>query len=526
MNHTSEVWWWLPPTLQILGVLLGAALGYLVLTLLGKLRDARDEHTAKMALQEARAQADQIIKEAKIHAKDELLKLQQEFKEETKSHREEMRAMDERMARREGNLDRKVAMLDKKEEKLELEQERLAEQRRDLQAGKEELETLLQEQRNTLQRIAELSQEEARNTLMMQLEEEMKAEAGSLLRRIQEDTRKNAERDAREIITTAIQRYAADQVNEITTCSVHLPNDEMKGRIIGREGRNIRSLEAATGVDILIDDTPEVVVISGFDPLRREIARISLERLIADGRIHPARIEEVVSKVQEEIEETIRKTGEEAIYELGLQGVAPELVRTIGCLKFRNSYSQNVLQHSLEMGHLMGMMAAELDLCPAIAKRVGLFHDIGKALDHKIEGGHAIIGADLLRKHGEDPLVYNAVASHHGEVEAESPYASLAAAADAMTAARPGARSETTQIYLKRLEKLESIASAFRGVEKCYAIQAGREIRVLVEPSKIDDNEALQMARNIAKQVEEQLQYPGQIKVTVVRETRCVEYAH
>jgi ribonuclease Y len=360
---------------------------------------------------------------------------------------------------------------------------------------------------------------------MQQLEQDLQSESGNLIRRIQEDTKDRAEREARRIITMAIERYAGDQVNEMTTSTVTLPSDDMKGRIIGREGRNIRSFEAATGVNILIDDTPEVVVISGFDPLRREIARIALERLIEDGRIHPARIEEVVDKVQAEVEETIRHAGEEAIYDLGLQGVAPELVRTLGRLKFRHSYGQNVLKHSIEMGHLMGTMASELRLDSAQAKRIGLFHDIGKALDHKVEGGHAIIGADLLKRHGESAVVYNAVAAHHGEVEPESLYANLTIAADAITAARPGARSETTEIYLKRLEKLEEISNQFRGVEKSYAIQAGREIRVLVEPTKIDDNEAMQMARNISKQIEQELQYPGQIRVTVIRETRCVEYA-
>ena len=299
----------------------------------------------------------------------------------------------------------------------------------------------------------------------------------------------------------------------------------MKGRIIGREGRNIRALEAATGVSFLIDDTPEVVVISGFDPMRREVARLTLERLMLDGRIHPARIEEVVTKVQEDLGETIMAAGEAAIYELGLQGVAPELVRTLGRLKYRHSFAQNVLQHSVEMAHLMALMATEIGLDPLIAKRVGLFHDIGKALDHQVEGRHAVIGADLLRRYGEPPVVVNAVAAHHREVETDSLYSTLASAADAISASRPGARSETTTLYLKRLEKLEAIANSFRGVEKCFAMQAGREIRVIVEPAKIDDNEAIQMARNISKQIEQELEFPGQIKVTVIRETRCVEYA-
>jgi ribonuclease Y len=309
------------------------------------------------------------------------------------------------------------------------------------------------------------------------------------------------------------------------TTTVTLPGDDMKGRIIGRDGRNIRALEAATGINILIDDTPDSVVISGFDPVRREIARKALEHLIADGRIHPARIEEVVAKVQENMNETIRLAGEEAAYTVGVQGIAPELLSMIGRLKFRTSYSQNVLQHSIEVAHLMGTIAAELNLDPALAKRIGLFHDIGKALDHAVEGGHAVIGADLLKRHGEAQVVINAVAAHHEEVPAESLYAIIAAAADAISSARMGARSETTDIYVKRLEKLEAIANGFEGVQKSYAIQAGREVRVIVEPNKIDDNEAAVLGRNICKKIESDLQYPGQIRVTVIRETRSVEYA-
>ena len=337
--------------------------------------------------------------------------------------------------------------------------------------------------------------------------------------------RDTAEREAQKIVTLAVQRYAASHASEMMTCSVALPNDEMKGRIIGREGRNIRALEAATGINLLIDDTPEAVVISGFDPVRREVARLSLERLILDGRIHPARIEEVVTKAQEEMDERIRQAGEEALYTLGIQGFEPELIRTLGRLKFRSSYAQNVLMHSVEVAQLMGVMAAELGLDVMLAKRIGLLHDIGKALDHDIEGSHAVIGADLLRRLGETPLVVNAVAAHHDDVPGESLYAILASAGDAISASRPGARAETTEIYVKRLEKLEAIADGFPGVEKSYAIQAGREVRVVVQPEHVTEHEAMAMARNICKKIESDLQDPGQIRVMVVRETRSVEYA-
>ncbi len=490
-----------------------------------RIQSHSDERNARRMLEDARRESEALLRESKIQAKDEIIRAREQFETETKERRQELRAQEERVAQRETNLDRKLAMLDKKEQALDEKLTAASREREELDRKSEELDRMLHERNENLQRVAAMSQEEARQTLMHQLEEELRGESGSLIRRIQEETVAKAENEARRVITLAIERYAADQVNDITTSTVALPSDDMKGRIIGKEGRNIRSLEAATGVNIMIDDTPEVVVISGFDPLRREVARIALERLVEDGRINPARIEEIVAKVQAEIEDTIRNAGEQAIYELNIRSVAPELLRTLGRLKFRHSYSQNVLQHSIEMAHLMGMMAAELGLDQSIAKRVGLFHDIGKAVDHEVEGSHAIIGADLLKRHGEDPIVYNAVAAHHGEAEAESLYAVLATAADAMTAARPGARSETTEIYIQRLRKLEDLAGSFRGVIKSFAIQAGREVRVIVEPSKIDDNEAMQMARNISKQIEHDLQYPGQIKVTVVRETRCVEYA-
>ncbi len=515
---------WIIAVTTLAGVL-GIAAGYAAHSIRTRIRTTSAEKNARQMLADARREAEVTLKEAQLKAKDQAIQAREQFERETQDRRQELRAVEERVTQRETNLDRKLAMLDKKDQAVDEKLADLALQKDELNRQKEELDRLIGEERNRIQQVAAMSQDEARGIIMGRLEEELRNEAGQLTRHIQEEATENAEREAKRIITMAIERYAAPQVNDITTSTVTLPNDEMKGRIIGKEGRNIRSLEAATGVNFMIDDTPEVVVISGFDPLRREIAKIALERLIADGRINPARIEEVVHKVEEEIEDTIRAAGEEAIYELSLRGVAPELVRTLGRLKFRHSYSQNVLRHSIEMAHIMGVMASELGMDPAIAKRVGLFHDIGKALDHQVEGSHAIIGADLLKRHGEAAIVYNAVAAHHGEVEGESLYAVLATAADAMTASRPGARSENTEIYVQRLEKLEGISNSFRGVVKSYAIQAGREIRVIVEPSKIDDNEAMQMARNISKQIEHELQYPGQIKVTVVRETRCVEYA-
>ncbi len=507
------------------GVFVGILIGGLMQYLSERLKQMRAERDAKSAIANAQLQAEHIVKNAQLQAREEVLSARAKFEQETREHREQMQTKEERWTQREANLDRKLALLDKKEEKIEQELRKIDEDRQRLADREKELDALIQRKTDEIARIADLPREEARTLLMNRLQDELHAEAATLIRHVQQETRENAERTARDIIATAIQRYAADQAYEMTTSTVHLPNDEMKGRIIGREGRNIRALEAATGCDILIDDTPEVVVISGFDPLRREIARQALEMLIADGRIHPARIEEIIAKVQETLDERIRQAGEAAIYELGLHDVNPELMRLVGSLQFRHSYGQNVLQHSLEMAHLMAMMAGELGLDVTIAKRVGLFHDVGKAIDHKVEGSHAVIGADVLRKYNEPAIIINAVGAHHEDMAGESIYAVLAMAADAITAARPGARSETTEIYLKRLENLEKIAAGFRGVEKCFAIQAGREIRVLVEPSKIDDTEAMQLARNISKQIETTMQYPGQIKVTVIRETRCVEYA-
>jgi len=483
------------------------------------------EKQARAELEHAKRDAQNIIKESKIQAKDAVLKAKEEFEQSTESKRKELAGLEERIGQRETNLDRKVAMIDKKADTLDRRLEDVEKKNAALEQERGELKQIIQSERESLQRVAGMTQDEARRTLLNRMEKEVHHEVGGLIRRLQEEAKETAEREARKIVAQAVQRYGASHASEMMTSSVALPGDEMKGRIIGRDGRNIRALEAATGVNVLIDDTPEAVVISGFDPVRREIAKQSLERLVSDGRIHPARIEEVVAKVQENMDETIRLAGEEAAFTAGVQGIEPELLRKLGRLKFRTSYSQNVLQHSIEVAHLMGVMAGELGLDPLIAKRIGLFHDIGKALDHEVEGGHAIIGADLLKRQGESQVVVNAVAAHHEEVDCESLFAILASAADAISSSRVGARSETSGIYVKRLEKLEQIADGFDGVDRSYAIQAGREVRVVVQPDRVDDSEAMIMARNISKKIEADLQYPGQIRVIVIRETRCVEYA-
>lgn len=509
----------------LIAVIAGVAIGYGLRTWMSKIRSSQTEQDAHQLLKDARREADSLLKEAALQAKADVLKAREEFELSTRTRREELMALDNRIAQREVNLDRKVALVDKKERAQEQRGAEVEKQAADVEKTREELHKLLDETKTRLQRIAGMTEAEARAMLLARVEAEVHGEVGGLIRRLQAEARDTAEREAQKIVTLAVQRYSATHASEMMTCSVALPNDEMKGRIIGREGRNIRALEAATGINLLIDDTPEAVVISGFDPVRREVARIALERLIQDGRIHPARIEEVVTKTRDEMDERIRLAGEEALYTLGIQGFEPELIRTLGRLKFRSSYAQNVLMHSVEVAQLMGVMAAELGLDVMLAKRIGLLHDIGKALDHDIEGSHAVIGADLLRRLGENAVVVNAVAAHHDDVPGESLYAILASAGDAISASRPGARAETTDIYVKRLEKLEAIADGFPGVEKSYAIQAGREVRVVVQPEKVNEHEAMAMARNICRKIESDLQYPGQIRVMVVRETRSVEYA-
>lgn len=503
----------------------GAGAGYLIRKMIGQSQAHSMEQKARLELKEAQRDADNLRKEASIHAKAEVLKAREDFESSIKSRRQELSALEERMSQRELNLDRKVALLDKKEHAIEDKTRDVEERLAQVNKQQSELTQLIADERVQLQRIAQLSQEDARKMIMERIEKDLQGEIGALIRRNQEHARETSEREARKIIAQAVQRCAVSHAGQITTTSIVLPSDDVKGRIIGREGRNIRALEAATGVNILIDDTPEAVVISGFDALRREVAARALEALIADGRIHPARIEEVVARAEAELEETVREVGEQALFDVGLQDAEPAVIRKIGRLKYRTSYSQNVLQHSIEVAQLMGIMAGELGLDVSLAKRVGMLHDIGKAMDHEVEGGHAEIGADFLKKHGEDFIVINAIAAHHEDVAGESIYAVLCMAADAISSSRLGARSETTEIYLKRLEKLEAIANEFEGVHKSYAIQAGREVRLLVDPVKINDNEAMVLARQVSERIEQDLKYPGQIRIVVIRETRCVEYA-
>ncbi len=513
------------PTNTILWILAGVATGAVVVLILNLLRMRTLGRMSGGIIADARKEADTILREAQVAARDEMLRAREEFEKETKELRKDLQRLERRIGQREANLDRKVEILDKREQEIKQREKQLDRLEKRLEGDRRRLDDMLLEERNQLQKISGMSEEQARQALLRKIEEDVRAEAGALIRRIQDETREKAEREAKRIITMAIERYASDHVSDTSTTTVALPNDDMKGRIIGREGRNIRALEAATGVTVLIDDTPQAVVLSGFDPVRKEIARLALERLIADGRIHPTRIEEVVARVRKEMDETIRQAGEEAVYEVGIQGLHPEVIRVLGRLRFRHSFSQNVLRHSIEVGHLMGVMAAELGLDIQKAKRIGLLHDIGKALDHEVEGSHAMIGADFLKRYKEPDDVLNGVASHHEEVEPTTLYGVLANAADAISASRPGARSETTEVYIKRLEKLEAIADAFEGVKKAYAIQAGREVRVVVEPDRISDNEAARLAREVSKRIEQELQYPGQIQVTVIREVRATEYA-
>lgn len=501
------------------------ALGYFIRKYHAKMQLKSAEDKARKTLENAVAEAEKTRREAELEAKDRLLKMRGEFEHETKERRGELVVLEKRLLQKEENLDRKVDILDRKEKDVAQREHSLIDREKGLRLKENEMNALLQEEKEKLQRVSGMTRDEARQVLLKRLEDEVKQEAAIMIKKAEDEAKEKADKEARKIIGLAIQRCAVEHTVETTVSVVNLPGDEMKGRIIGREGRNIRALEIATGVDVIIDDTPEAVILSGFDPVKRAIAKISLERLIEDGRIHPGRIEEVVEKAKKEMDNTIREEGEKAAFEAGAHNLHPEMIKLLGRLKYRTSYGQNVLQHSKEVAHLMGTMAGELKLDGHLARRIGLLHDIGKAVSHDIEGTHSKIGVDLARKYGESETVCHAIEAHHQDIEARTLLAVLAQAADAVSASRPGARRETLEIYVKRLEKLEQIADSFKGVEKAYAIQAGREIRVMVQPDKITDAQAAVMARDITKKIEEGLEYPGQIKVVVIRETRAIEYA-
>ncbi len=476
------------------------------------------EKEAEKILEKSKVEAENLKKEEIIKAKEEVLQIRNDLDKEIKERRGDIQSQEKRLIQKEENLEKRTMVFESKEKELE---RKFTEN----EAKKQELEELYVRQMDELQRISGLTQEQAKKQLLNDLEKDLVQEKANKIREIEQNFKNEAQKNAKEVIGLAIQKCAADHTQETTVSVVALPNDEMKGRIIGREGRNIKTLEVLTGIDLIIDDTPEAVIISGFDPLRREVARIALEKLIDDGRIHPAKIEEVVEKAKEEVEETIRLEGERAVLETGVNNLHPDLIKLIGKLKYRTSYGQNVLNHSIEVSNLARLMADELGVNPKIAKRAGLLHDIGKALDHDMEGTHIEIGVEVLKKYKENDTVINAVEAHHGDVEPLSLEAMLVQAADAISASRPGARRETLEAYIKRLEKLEEIANSFEGVEKSFAIQAGREVRLMVKPEKVSEAEMIVMARDVAKRVESEMEYPGQIKVNVIRETRAIEYA-
>ena len=502
----------------LISIAIGFFVGMIVRKKIAESKIDSAEKEAKRLVDLAKVEAENMRKEEIFKAKEEIVNSRKELDQEIKERRSEVQKQESRIMQREENLDKRTENLEKKEKDLDNEYQSLENQ-------KAEVNELYEKEVQELQRVAQLSREEAKQQLLIQMEKELTEEKAKLLREFNQKAKEDANKNAKEIITYAVQKCAADHTSETTVSIVNLPNDEMKGRIIGREGRNIKALETLTGIDLIIDDTPEAVILSGFDPLRREVARISLEQLIEDGRIHPSKIEETVEKAKEELNIMIKEEGERAALEAGVNNLHPDVIKLLGKLKYRSSYGQNVLSHSIEVSNLARIMAEELGLDAKRARRAGLLHDIGKALDHDMEGTHVQIGVDILKKYKENPLIINAVEAHHGDVEPQSMEAVLVQAADAISASRPGARRETLEAYIKRLESLEQIADSFDGVEKSFAIQAGREVRIIVKPDKISDDQMTVLARDVSKKIEDEMDYPGQIKVNIIREKRVVDYA-
>ena len=502
----------------LISLAIGTFIGMAIRKKIAESKIESAEKESKRLVELAKIEAENLKKEEIIKAKEEIMVARADLDQEIKERRSEIQRQESRIIQKEENLEKRESNFDKKERELEKEQE-------ELKNKEQEIEELRQKEIQVLQDVAQLSQEEAKVQLLKVVEQEITAEKADLIRNLEQKAKEDSAKNAKEIVSYAIQKCAADHSAETTVSIVQLPSDDVKGRIIGREGRNIKALETLTGIDLIIDDTPEAVILSGFDPLRREVARIALEKLIDDGRIHPAKIEEMVEKAKEELSATIKEEGERASIESGVMGLNPELIKLLGKLKYRTSYGQNVLKHSIEVSNLARIMAEELGLDAKLARRAGLLHDIGKALDHDMEGTHVEIGVDILKKFKENPLVINAVEAHHGDVEPQTLEAVLVQAADAISASRPGARRETLEAYIKRLESLEAIADSFEGVDKSFAIQAGREVRIMVKPEKISDDQMILLARDVSKRIEEEMDYPGQIKVNVIRETRAIDYA-